>query len=146
MANLCCTGVTECDHIVTIGYLKSFIGTDVHSSLNDTVLSVNSQDDTYCPTYAELTGGTLIQNHSNGVTPNGDVDGIIVNGSYASNQGVMERDLSMAYTRFKRLSIGASQTTISECGGNSTLSYTHLYTRYTKSHTDDCERTSTTET
>lgn len=145
MANLCCTGVTECDHIVTIGYLKSFIGTDVHSSLNDTVLSVNSQDDTYCPTYAELTGGTLIQNHSNGATPNGDVDGIIVDGSYASNQIVMERDLSMVYTRFKSLSISASQTTISECGGNSTLSYTHLYTRYTKSHTDDCERTSTTE-
>lgn len=138
MANL-----NECDHIITIGYLKSFIGTEIHSSGDDSRLYVNNDDDTYCPTYAELTGGTLIQNWSQGSTPNGDRDGIVVGGSYANNQCVREGDLSMKYTRFKSFSISAKKTTLSQCGDSSTLSFSHLYTRYTKSHSSDCESTNT---
>ena len=141
MANICCTGVTECDHIITILYYESFIGTEIHSSSNDSVLSVNNSDDTYCPTYGELTGGSLIQNYQQGSTPNSDRDGIIVGGSYSSNQCVREGDLSMSYTRFKSFTISVSPTTISECGGSATLSFSHKYTRYTKTHASGCEST-----
>ena len=144
MANLCCTGVTECDHIITIGYLKSFVGTDAHSSTNDTPLSVSSQDDTYCPTYGELINGIFIQTWKEGGTPNGDRDGIVVGGSYDDSQLVMKKDLSIKYTRFKSFSISASPAIISECGGSSTLSYSHKYTRYEKNHTNNCEDTDIT--
>lgn len=149
MAN-CCQG-NECNHIITIGYLKDFIGTNIHSSTDDSVLSVNYSDDTYCPTYSELTGGTLIQNWQAGTTPNGDTDGIVVGGTYAANQCVQQQDLSMKYTRFKSLTIatgtvdnpsnnctGSYDACINECGGCVNLSFSHLYTRYTKSMNGSC--------
>ena len=140
---------TECYRVVTIGYLKSFIGTNVQNSANGSVISISRSDDTYCPTYSELTGGTIIQTWSQGSTPNGDRDGITVNsnailgGNYAANQLVDQRDLGLKYTRFKNFGISASPTTISECGGNSTLSYSHVYTRYNKYMNDSCATAST---
>ena len=101
MATKCCSGGNECNHVVTIGYLKNL----VNVSGEGNIVSVNNSDNTYCPTYDELTGGTLIANHSDGSTPNGDIDGIIVSGSYSGNQAVNQEDISLVYTRFKSLTI-----------------------------------------
>ena len=139
----CCTGQTECNHIVTIGYLKTLIGNNVQNN-SGAVVSVNYSDNTYCPTYAELTGGTIIQNHKNGSGgASDDIDGIVVSGSYTSLQRVLQEDLSLVYTRWKSFSIAASPTTISECGGNSTLSYSHKYTRTTVKLNSSCVSAST---
>lgn len=140
---------TECYRVVTIGYLKNFIGDLIQNSSNGSVIHISRTDDTYCPTYSELTGGTIIQTWSQGSTPNGDRDGIVVSssailgGNYASNQLVDQKDLSLMYTRFKSFGISANPTTISECGGNSTLSYSHVYTRYNKYMNDSCATAST---
>lgn len=140
---------TECYRVVTIGYLKNFIGDLIQNSSNGSVIHISRTDDTYCPTYSELTGGTIIQTWSQGSTPNGDRDGIVVSssailgGNYAANQLVDQKDLSLMYTRFKSFGISANPTTISECGGNSTLSYSHVYTRYNKYVNDSCATAST---
>jgi hypothetical protein len=58
---------TECLRVVTIGYLKSFIGNDVQDSSNSSPIYISSAyADTYCPTYSELTGGS-ISKHGLGV-------------------------------------------------------------------------------
>ena len=107
---------TECYRVVTIGYLKSFIGTNVQNSANGSTISISRTDDTYCHTYSELTGGTIIQTWSQGNTPNGDRDGITVNsaavlgGNYANNQLVDQRDLGLKYTRFKSFSVSSASS------------------------------------
>lgn len=136
----CCTGQTECNHIITIGYLKNFIGNNIQDANGNTV-SVNNSDDTYCPTYAELTGGSLIPNFVD--AGNGrwskNVDGITINGSYGSNQSVKQEDLVMTYTRFESLTITATPSTnISECGGSSTMTYTYTLRKYIKSMDGSC--------
>ena len=97
---------TDCYKVVNIGYLKSLIGSNIQNS-NGEVVNVNTtQPDTYCPTYSELTGGTLIPNWSQGSTPRSDRDGITVNstavlgGAYKTNQLVDRKDLGVKYTRF----------------------------------------------
>ena len=136
----CCTGQTECNHIITIGYLKNFIGNNIQDANGNTV-SVNNSDDTYCPTYAELTGGSLIPNFVD--AGNGrwskNVDGITINGSYGSNQSVKQEDLVMTYTRFEGLTITATpDSNISECSGTSTMSYTYTLRKYIKSMNGSC--------
>ena len=144
---------TECLRVITIGYLKSFIGDEVQNSSNGSSIHVNYSDDTYCPTYAELTGGTFIQNWQQGSTPNGDRDGIVVNttctgtgSAYANNQLVNQKDLSMKYTRFRTFTIGHTGSPVDECGGNVSISYTHQYTRYNKSMANDCTVSTTSAT
>lgn len=137
---------TECLKVVTIGYLKSFIGTLVQNSTNGSPISIQRTDDTYCPTYSELTGGTIIQTWSQGSTPKSDRDGITVSSTwaggssgYSANQLVDQRDLGLKYTRFRTLSISRSGSgEISECGGNATLTYTYNHTRYTKGMNNSC--------
>lgn len=133
----CCPGVTECEHVITIGFLNTFIGSDIQDSDGNATSAAG--DDTYCPTYSELTGGTLIQNWKKGTTPNGDRDGIVIGGSYAANECVRREDLSMKYTRFKSLDVSASPLEIDACSGCSTLSFTHLYNRYEKKLNGSCE-------
>ena len=152
----CCSEYqTNCLKVVTIGYLKGIIkdgstyliqdsnGSGVDVNLN--ALPAAKRDDTYCPTYSELTGGSLIPNWSTGSTPNGDRDGIYVNPTsavgtgYSSDQVVVQKDLQVKYTRFGSLSISAAKTTgFSECGDSTTVSYTHKYVRYTKAMNDSC--------
>jgi hypothetical protein len=152
----CCSEYqTNCLKVVTIGYLKGIIkdgstyliqnsnGSGVDVNLN--ALPAAKRDDTYCPTYSELTGGSLIPNWSTGSTPNGDRDGIYVNPTsavgtgYSSDQVVVQKDLQVKYTRFSSLSISATKTTgFSECGDSTTVSYTHKYVRYTKAMNDSC--------
>ena len=139
----CCPGVTECKHLITIGFLQVFIGSDLQDENGNTMSVSHPNGTAYCPTYSELTGGTLIHNWKQGTTPNGDRDGIIIGGSYASNECVRREDLSMKYTRFKSLGLTASPSSIDACSGCSTLSVSHLYNRYTKVLNDDCESAKT---
>ena len=138
----------ECYRVVTIAYLKKFIkdgntyliqnssGGNVDVNLN-ALAEANRRDD-YCPTYAELTGGSLIPTWQAGTTANGDRDGIIVSssailgGNYATNQLVDQSDLSLEYTRFSGLTISATKTSFSECSGETSVSFTHKYIRRTK--------------
>ena len=139
---------TECLRVVTIGYLKGFIGSDVQNSTNGSPMSISdSYLNTYCPTYSELTGGTIIQTWSQGSTPRSDRDGITVNqtwaggsSGYAANQLVDQRDLGLKYTRFNNLSISRTDNggNISECGGSATLTYTYNHSRYTKGMNNSC--------
>jgi hypothetical protein len=143
---------TECLKVVTIGYLKSFIGNLVQNSTNGNPISIQRTDDTYCPTYSELTGGTIIQTWlQSSTSPKSDRDGITVNSTwaggssgYSANQLVDQRDLGLKYTRFRTLSISRSGSgEISECGGSATLTYTYNHTRYTKSMNNNSCVTST---
>ncbi len=156
----CCSEFqNECNKLVTISYLKSFIrsgstyliqdssGNNVDVNLN-ALAAANRRDD-YCPTYSELTGGSLIPNWSQGSSPNGDQDGIVVNSTcssqgaaYANNQGVIQKDLSVKWTRFNSFSISVSKSNISECGGSSDVCYSHSYTRYSKQMNNSCAITS----
>jgi len=134
----CCNEFkTECLKVVTIGYLKTFIGDNIQDA-NGMVVRIARTDDTYCPTYRELTNGSILPVHTNGATPNGDVDGILVGGSYSNNQLVRQENLSAVYTRIKSFSISASKTSLSECGDSSTLSFSHKYNRNTKYMNSSC--------
>lgn len=144
----CCSEYqTECLRVVTIGYIKDFIGTDIQDSTNGSSKSISRTDDTYCPTYSELTGGTIIQTWSqDSTTPRYDRDGIVVNETctgtgerYADNQLVNQKDFSMKYTRFNDLSISSSKTSnLDPCGESTTITTTYNYTRYTKSMNASC--------
>ena len=159
----CCSEKqNECLKVITIAYLKSFIkdsygnlliqnsnGASVDVNLN-ALAAANRRDD-YCPTYGELTGGSLIQLGRRASSPNGDVDGIVVNSvytgggssvSYKTNQEVNQKDLSLIYTRFASFSISASKTSVSECGDSSNICYSHSYTRYSKQMNGSCNITS----
>lgn len=150
---------TECLRVVTIGYLKRFIGQSGSSSLikdssNENVSKLISRtDDTYCPTYGELIGGGIIQNWKQGDTPNGDRDGIVVNSTwaggssaYATNQLVDQKDLSMKYTRWKTFTVSSPSGDIGQCGGNKSVSYVHQYTRYNKTMDSSCSVSTTSAT
>ena len=136
----CCTGQTKCNDTVTIGYLKSFIGNDILTTAGTPVSVSTSQPDSYCPTYAELTGGTLIPNFVDGGTNKwaSNVDGITINhgSSYSGNQVVKVNDLILTYTRYKSIAVSASSTSLSECGGSTTLGRTFKLTKTIKAMND----------
>ena len=135
----CCNEFkTECLKVVTIDYLKTFIGDNIQDANGNTVHVPSSYSSGYCPTYSELTGGTILPKRTSGATPNGDVDGILVGGSYSGTQLVRQEDLSLGYTRIKSFSISASKTSLSECGDSSTLSFSHKYNRNTKYMNSSC--------
>ena len=140
----CCTGQTKCNDTVTIGYLKSFIGSNILTTAG-TVVNVSTartdwRKDAYCPTYAELTGGTLIPNFVDGGTNKwaSNVDGITINhgSSYSGNQVVKVEDLILTYTRYKSIAVSASSTSLSECGGSTTLGRTFKLTKTIKAMND----------
>ena len=126
----CCTGQTKCNDTVTIGYLKDLV--------NGIVSVTTSKSDSYCPTYAELTGGTLVPNFVDGGTNKwaSNVDGISVNGTYENTQVVKVENLRVIYTRFKSITASASPTSLSECGGSTTLGYEFKLTKSTKGISD----------
>ena len=151
----CCTGQTECNHIITIGYLKDFTngliqnGSGVAQSVNLNALPSSARTDSYCPTYAQLTGGSLIPNFVNAGSHkwSQNVDGITINGSYGSTQCVKQEDLVATYTRFESLTITATPSTnISECGGTSRMSYTYTLRKYVKSMNTACTVSTTSST
>lgn len=141
----CCTEYqTECLRVVTVGYLRSFVNGEIHDSNDYSMTISHANGDTYCPTYAELTGGTLVQNFKSDSDPQGYVDGIIVSGSYANNQLVRQQDLSLKYTRFGDITISASKTSLSACGDTTLLSYTYTFNVTTKGMNSSCTVTSST--
>ena len=103
----CCTGQTECNHIITIGYLKDFTNgliqnaSGVAQQVNMNALPASARTDSYCPTYAQLTGGSLIPIFVNAGNHkwSQNVDGITIKGTYDQNQCVKQEDLVATYTR-----------------------------------------------
>ena len=144
----CCTGQTECNHIITIGYLKSFIGTDIKNAGGVTVYVNTTQPDSYVPTYSELTSGTLIPQFVDGGNGrwHSSIDGITVKGTYASNQNVKQEDLVLTYTRINSFSVSAGKTSFSECADSTNVCATYTLTKTIKQMNSSCTVTSTTST
>jgi len=127
---------SECYRIVTIGYLRPFVNGIVDVS--------DEYDDSYCPTFSELTGGTIVKNRITRTPVNNDVDGIIVNGcsymddeDYADNQLVNQFDVLLGYTIFDNITISAQSTSVTACQTTVPLSATASFTRYTKRMVSD---------
>lgn len=147
--------LNECNHIITIKYLEAFANGVIQDSngniinVNRNVLPSSARTDGYCPTYSMLTGGTLVQNHkaNSANTPNDDVDGIIIKGSYAANQCVKQEDMSLRYTRHSGLTISADTTSIGPCDCIScvTLSYDNKYKITERRLNTGCSSTAYTE-
>ena len=137
----------ECYRVVTIGYLKELIMDGEEFLIQDSKgngVGIDYEDDAYCPTYSELTGGTFIQIwEENSQSPIGDRDGIVVSptaiigGTYAEDQVVDQKDVTVKYTRFNALSVSANKTSgLSQCGESVALTTTYNYKRYTKAMAD----------
>ena len=116
--------------VVTIGYLKTFVSG---------ILSVSTayNDDRFCPTYAELTGGSLVTNYKSDTNPTKTTNGIRINGcsvgtSYSSNQLVVEPDLELLYQQLQSISVSAAKTTVGCCATSTTLSSTAYFKLVTK--------------
>ena len=150
----CVEKQTECLQVVTIGYIKDFIsGLGLKdSSGNAVAVSTAFANNEYCPTYQQLTDGTVIPTFSWGTHPKNDSDGIYINPTcketgvaYSGSQVVNQADFQARYTTFNSSTIAASSTAITACGGNSTLSYSNVYSRTSK-YMDGttCSVTSTT--
>lgn len=138
----CCNSYTECNELVTIGYLKDFIGTLIQNSNGTPVTISTSSADTYCPTYDEIKA--LLPIHKKGTNgPLDDVDGIVLDGT--GNSTVKQQELSIEYTRWKSFTISANPTTISQCGGSTSFSYVNTLTRYKKSMGSSCSVSTTNE-
>lgn len=138
----CCNSYTECNELVTIGYLKDFIGTLIQNSNGTPVTISTSSADTYCPTYNEIKA--LLPIHKKGTNgPLDDVDGIVLDGT--GNSTVKQHELSIEYTRWKSFTISANPTTVSQCGGSTSFSYVNTLTRYKKSMGSSCSVSTTNE-
>lgn len=132
------------NQVITIGYLKDFVGD---------VVKINSSytDMSYCPTYAELTNGDLVLNFKDNTSPLSIVNGIYVNpkftstSTYANNQLVIREHLQLKYAELQSISVSAAKTTISCCGESTTLSATGYFKVVTKSEGGSLI-TSTTQT
>lgn len=138
----CCNSYTECNELVTIGYLKDFIGTLIQNSNGTPVTISTSSADTYCPTYNEIKA--LLPIHKKGTNvPLDDVDGIVLDGT--GNSTVKQQELSIEYTRWKSFTISANPTTIGQCSGSTSFSYVNTLTRYKKSMGSSCSVSTTNE-
>ena len=132
------------NQVITIGYLKDFVGD---------VVKINSSytDMFYCPTYAELTNGNLVLNFKDNASPLSIVNGIYVNpnftstSTYANNQLVIREHLQLKYTELQSISVSASKTSLSCCGESTTLSTIGYFKLITKSEGGNLS-TSTTQT
>ena len=136
----CCDSYTECNELITIGYLKDFISTLIKDASGNTVTISTTSADTYCPTYDEIKA--LLPAHSVGTNgPLDDVDGIVLTGTGSST--VKQQELSIEYTQWKSFTVSANPTTIHQCGGSTNFSYVNTFTRYKKSMNNSCAITTT---
>ena len=143
---------TECYQVVTIGYIKTFLPNIQKSDGTQYELPSKYSNDTYCPTYYELTGGTIIPTRVVSDFPKDDVDGIKINSThygtsnpYTDNQLVDRKDLIVEWTRYSATTIGANKTVMEGCGDSATTTYSSSYRRFTNSMTTNCT-TATSET
>ena len=125
----------ECNRIITIGYLKNFVGTV--TDIDNNTVTVTGSNNKYCPTYQELTNGTYTKYYVNGKT------GIQITGTYAANQNVRQKDLRFIHTEFKSLTVNSSKNPLNACGDSATLSPSYTFTQTTKYMDDNCNVTST---
>ena len=130
--------------VVTIGYLKTFVSG---------ILNVNSaySDNTYCPTYSELTGGGIVTNYKADTNPTKTTNGIRINGcsvntGYENNQLVVIDDLELLYQQLQSIDVSASNTSISCCSGSTTLSTTASFKLITKTNEGTTTGSTTTAT
>ena len=130
--------------VVTIGYLKTFVSG---------ILDVNSaySDNTYCPTYSELTGGGIVTNYKADTNPTKTTNGIRINGcsvntGYENNQLVVIDDLELLYQQLQSIDVSASNTSISCCSGSTTLSTTASFKLITKTNEGTTTGSTTTAT
>ncbi len=120
------------NQVITIGYLKNFVGD---------VVKINSSytDMSYCPTYAELTNGDLVLNFKDNTSPLSIVNGIYVNpkftstSTYANNQLVIREHLQLKYAELQSIDVSAAKTSLSCCGESTTLSAIGYFKVVTKS-------------
>ncbi len=132
----CCSEIqNECNRIITIKYLKDFVGTV--TDIDNNTVTVTGSDNKYCPTYQELTNGTYTKYYVNGKT------GIQITGTYAANQNVRQKDLRFIHTVFKSLTVNSSKNPLNACGDSATLSPSYTFTQTTKYMDDNCNVTST---
>ena len=125
------------NQVVTIGYLKDFVSGKLTVNTN--------KPDTYCPTYAELTGGSLVKNYSAGANPKDTVNGIdipncTVNIGYENNQLVIRQDLLLKYMVLDSIAITADSTSISQCGGQTNVCVKGTFHLETKSEGGSVEK------
>ena len=144
--------LNECNHIITLDYLSAFTDNCIQDEngdikdINLNALPESAQTSGYCPTYSQLTGGSLVQVYSNTAETIYDyTDGIIISGNYDGNQCVKQEDLSLKYIRFDDIIISApGRDQLCPCSGDvvycqggyvhyKTLSDTRHFTTYSKS-------------
>lgn len=145
----------ECYRLVTIGYLKNLIkngaNTLIQKSDGSYATIASSWDDAYCPTYGQLTGGTILPAYNKATSPKNDTDGLIVSssaylgGTYTNNQCVDRHDLSLAYTRLSALQVNVSKSSFDGCGDSGTTEIQYEYDRTTKTM-NNCPTTETSIT
>lgn len=130
--------------VVTIGYLKSFTNGIL-------TIKTSSYDDSYCPTYSQITGGTIFDNWSqNGKD---SVNGIYVEGysvgdsrtSYASNQLVVRADLKLKYISLTSISATRAKNNLSCCGEATTVNSVATFTIYVKNETSSATSSTITD-
>ena len=132
-----------CNHNVTIGYLKELVSEIPNACCTRLTVS-GGYDNTYCPTYEQLTNGTILPLFSdggNGAWSN-NRDGITISSGYAAKQIVARKDLKLIYTAFEGLTVSNYYPTVSECGGSTTTSKSLTFRKYTR----ECNKTATSTT
>ena len=140
MANCCEEFKTNCNDVVNIRYLKNFVG-------NTPITVSTALNDDYCPTYEELTNGSIVPLTNTPSDFYGGIDGIYINGvDYSDNKkNVKARDLSLTY--YKLTDFDASLAyNVDLCGGSARLSGEYTITKYGKYMTDTCTIGNTTAT
>lgn len=126
MASNCCSDINgvPCNEVVDISYLQDLVSCMTNSDGSNIVIpsSISSKGSEYKPTKGEIVDaiGTAYINSSNW---SDNVDGVIISSSVGNNSLVRRSEITGYCTQFYSLSISNSSTSISECGGSSTSSY-----------------------
>lgn len=118
------------NQVVTIGYLKSFV--------KGFLTVTTSQLDSYCPTYSELTNGSIVRKFINNDVPLSVTNGVYVNPqftngvNYGSNQLVKREHLMVKFVELVSILTVANKKNLSCCGDNATLTTTASFDYKTK--------------
>lgn len=123
--------------VITIGYLKEFV-----SGILD--VSIAYDNNAYCPTYKELTDGSICKYYVSDSNPTKTTNGIRIptctidsneNDTYSSNQLVIRQDLELLYQELQSITVTPDKTSgVSCCGesvGLTTTAYFKLVTKTT---------------
>lgn len=146
-------GTNNCRQVVTIGYINSILHGVIEGNMGSCPgvmgccpqSATTESGETYCPTYSQLTGGSVIQYYSWETSPSLDTDGIYVNPictdlgtPYSGNQVVNREDLSLRYTRHVSTDISGETSVVDSCGGEVKLLRIDRYRRYKKEMNQNC--------